>query len=79
MNLSKQTKAWEMREFLQVTTYNPAGLNHSFRIYWSWQIFPLDVVILPHPLECTFLEEAEEPGPGLVLSVSPAASEPAYG
>lgn len=78
MNLLKQTKAWEMREFLQVTN-NPAGLNHSFRIYWSWQIFPLDVVILAHPLECTFLEEAEEPGAGLVLSVSPAALQPAYG
>lgn len=73
MNLLKQTKSWEMIEFPQVTTYNPAGLNHSFRIYWSWQIFLLDVVILPQPLECTFLEEGEERGAGLVFSVSPTA------
>lgn len=41
--------------------------------------FHVECDILPHPLECTLLEEAEEPGAGLVFSVSPTALEPAYG
>lgn len=66
-----------------VSIHNPAGLNHSFGIDQSWRIFLLDTVnrvgILSHHLECTFPEEVQEPGAGLMFSVSPTALEPAYG